>query len=323
MTAPGRSQALIPEPLGGEGFNVTAPGRSQALLPQPLGAEGPLVDAASPVGAAMHCPTTASARHARRQPGHAERVAAAVRLLREASAAHGGRIVQATSLGVEGMVITDLIARHGLAIPVATLDTGLLHEQTLALIPRLEQRYGIRVERHSPAPEALISFVERHGALAMRQSVALRQACCELRKLAPMRRLLAGRDAWVTGLRREQSEHRRGIAARELDADGRHKFYPLHDWTLEDVWQYVADHDVPYNELHDRHYESIGCAPCTRAVAPGEDQRAGRWWWEQQGPRECGLHARPGQGRPTVAAGGAGEPRPRERSAPRQIEAIS
>lgn len=236
---------------------------------------------------------SASARHARKTPGYEQRVAQSVALLRAAARAHAGRIVQATSLGIEGMVITDLIARHGLAVPVATLDTGMLHAQTLALIPLIEARYGIRVERHAPEDAAVQRFVHEHGALAMRQSVELRQACCALRKLQPMQRLLAGRQAWITGLRREQSEHRADVPQHERDADGRSKYYPLADWSLADIWHYAQQHALPYNTLHDEGFPSIGCAPCTRAVAPGEDFRAGRWWWEQGSARECGLHRRP------------------------------
>ena len=237
--------------------------------------------------------TSAIARHAVKTPGHEQRVAHALALLREAAVAHKGRIVQASSLGVEGMVITDLIARHHLPVVVATLDTGALHEETLALIPRIEARYGIKVERYAPAPEQAIQFVRQHGPFAMRQSVELRKACCALRKLEPMQRLLAGHEAWITGLRREQSDHRAEVPFRETDTDGRAKYYPLADWSLEDVWHYVQVHDVPYNALHDQDFPSIGCQPCTRAVAPGEDFRAGRWWWEQGGARECGLHSRP------------------------------
>ena len=236
---------------------------------------------------------SAVAQHAKKTVGYERRVAHALHLLRDAATAHRGRIVQATSLGVEGMVITDLIARHQLPVVVATLDTGALHAQTSALIPRIEARYGIRVERYGPAAEAALHFVRQHGEWAMRQSVDLRRACCALRKLEPMQRLLQGQDAWITGLRREQSEHRAEVPFHETDAQGRDKYYPLADWSLHDVWHYVQVHEVPYNELHDQDYPSIGCQPCTRAVAPGEDFRAGRWWWEQGDARECGLHSRP------------------------------
>ena len=232
--------------------------------------------------------------HAKKTRGFDARVAHAVALLREAAEDHGGRIVQASSLGVEGMVLTDMIARHQLPITVSTLDTGRLHAQTLALIPRIEQRYGLQVQVFAPRQEQVVHFVRRHGENAMFESVDLRKACCDVRKVEPMRRLLEGRSAWVTGLRREQSDTRASVPFFEIDADGREKFYPLADWSEADVWQYVQQHDVPYNALHDQFFPSIGCEPCTRAVSLGEDHRAGRWWWEQDGAaKECGLHMRP------------------------------
>lgn len=236
--------------------------------------------------------TSFDPRHPARPPGHAQRVADALALLRAAADAHRGRVVQATSLGVEGMVITDLIARHQLPIVVATLDTGLLHAQTLALLERIERRYGLRVERFAPEHRDVVHFVHRHGPLAMRDSVELRQACCALRKLEPMQRLLQGHAAWISGLRREQSEHRAAVPFQHTDVDGRIKYHPLADWSLDDVWHYVRTHGVPYNPLHDAGFPSIGCQPCSRAIGPGEDFRAGRWWWEASGPRECGLHHR-------------------------------
>lgn len=231
-------------------------------------------------------------RHARRTRGFGARVAHAAALLREAAEDHAGRIVQVTSLGVEGMVLTDLVARQGLPIAVATLDTGRLHAQTLALLERTEQRYGIAIEVFRPEEVQVVQFVRRHGEGAMFESVARRRECCALRKLEPMQRLLQGRSAWVSGLRREQSELRANVPFFEHDAAGREKFCPLADWSEADVWHYVAVHQVPYNELHDRFYPSIGCEPCTRAVTPGEDARAGRWWWEDAA-KECGLHSRP------------------------------
>lgn len=232
-------------------------------------------------------------RLARRTRGFDARVAHAEALLREATEDHAGRIVQANSLGVEGMVLTDMAARLQLPMAVATLDTGTLHAETLALIPRIRERYGIEVEVFRPQPEAVVRFVRRHGERAMFESVGLRRDCCALRKLEPMARLLAGRSAWVTGLRREQSATRRHVPFFALEDDGREKFYPLADWSDADVWEYVRRHDVPYNALHDQGFPSIGCAPCTRAVSAGEDARAGRWWWEQGEAKECGLHLRP------------------------------
>jgi phosphoadenosine phosphosulfate reductase len=230
--------------------------------------------------------------YARAKPGFDERLAQALDALRSAAAEHPGAIVQATSLGAEDMVVTDLIARHGLAIPLATLDTGALHVQTLALIPRIEQRYGLAVERFAPAREAVIQFIDRHGDQAMYRSIELRKACCGLRKMEPLSRLLAGRSAWVTGLRREQSANRVAVPVRDTDDAGRLKLNPLADWNWNDVWHYIERHDVPYNELHDEFFPSIGCEPCTRAISLGEDLRAGRWWWEDQSAKECGLHVR-------------------------------
>jgi phosphoadenosine phosphosulfate reductase len=219
------------------------------------------------------------------------KLAHTIELLRSAASEHAGRIVQATSLGAEDMVITDLIARHALPIALGTLDTGALHEETLALIPRIEERYGLKVEVFKPKAEAVIEFVDRHGPKAMYQSIELRKGCCGIRKLEPLSRMLAGRSAWVTGLRREQSDNRGNVTYGDRDAEGRVKFNPLADWTWGDVWHYIALNEVPYNPLHDQFYPSIGCAPCTRAIALGEDFRAGRWWWEDENAKECGLHA--------------------------------
>jgi phosphoadenosine phosphosulfate reductase len=219
-----------------------------------------------------------------------ERLAHTVAMLQSAAAEHAGAIVQATSLGAEDMVLTDLIARHQLPIALATLDTGKLHAQTLALIPRIEARYGLTVERHAPPAEDVVHFVRRHGETPMFEGIALRKACCDLRKLQPLARMLSARSAWVTGLRRQQSANRGAVPFSERDAEGRSKFNPLADWSWTDVWHYIATHDVPYNELHDQFFPSIGCEPCTRAIAVGEDFRAGRWWWEEEKAKECGLH---------------------------------
>jgi len=235
----------------------------------------------------------AVALYARPSAAFEQRLARSVALLREAAAEFDDRIVQATSLGAEDMVLTDLIAREGLAIAVATLDTGALHTETLALVPRIAQRYGIAVEVYAPPAEAVVHFVGRHGTDAMLRSVELRKACCALRKLEPLARLLAGRAAWVTGLRREQSDARAEVPERETDAQQRVKLNALADWSWGDVWHYLATRDVPYNPLHDRCMPSIGCAPCTRAIAVGEPFRAGRWWWESAGHKECGLHVAP------------------------------
>ena len=232
----------------------------------------------------------ATALYARPGPGFDERVERTRRLLARAADAHPDAIVQASSLGAEDQVVTDLIARDRLPIAVATLDTGKLHGETLALVEAIRERYGLFVERYRPIHEAVVAFVDRHGDDAMRKSVELRKACCALRKVEPLGRMLAGRTAWITGLRREQSNDRAAVEFEAVDDHGRTKLSPLADWSWGDVWHYLRLHEVPYNTLHDAFFPSIGCAPCTRAVAVGEDFRAGRWWWEDAAAKECGLH---------------------------------
>ena len=233
---------------------------------------------------------SATALYARETPGFEARVQNALAVLQRAVAEHAGRVVQATSLGAEDMVITDLIARHRLAIAVSTLQTGMLHAETTALIPAIESRYALAVEVYEPVNESVVTFVRKNGERAMYDSVELRKGCCAIRKLEPLSRMLKDRSAWVTGMRREQSNDRGTVAFSELDDKGRTKFNPLADWSWADIWQYIASNDVPYNSLHDQFFPSIGCAPCTRAIAVGEDFRSGRWWWEAEGAKECGLH---------------------------------
>jgi len=232
----------------------------------------------------------AIALYARQSAGFEARVAHALALLRRAAAEHPGQIVQATSLGAEDMVLTDLIARHDLPIAIGTLQTGMLHAETVGLIGTIESRYALDVEVYEPVQESVVHFVARHGERAMYDSIDLRKGCCAVRKLEPLARMLADRSAWVTGMRREQSANRGTVEFSELDDKGRTKFNPLADWSWADVWQYIAVNGVPYNPLHDQFFPSIGCAPCTRAIAVGEDFRAGRWWWEAEGAKECGLH---------------------------------
>ena len=234
--------------------------------------------------------TTAIRLYARPSAEFDTRVGQAVTALQAAASDHPGRIVQSTSLGVEDMVVTDLIARHKIAISLSTLNTGMLHAETVALIGRIESTYCLSVQVFEPVSEAAIHFVKQHGERAMFDSLALRKACCAVRKMEPLARMLTGQTAWVTGLRREQSAHRGGVPFSEQDDAGRTKFNPLADWTWGDVWHYISAHNVPYNPLHDAYMPSIGCAPCTRAIAVGEDFRAGRWWWEAEGAKECGLH---------------------------------
>jgi phosphoadenosine phosphosulfate reductase len=237
---------------------------------------------------------SAIALYARRTQGYDQRVAAAVATLGQAAAEHPGTAVQATSLGAEDMVITDLIQRHDLGIPIATLETGALHAETMVLIDRIRVHYGVEVQVFKPQAEAVVQFVQTNGEKAMYESIALRKACCSVRKLEPLARLLNGSRAWVTGLRREQSDARSEVRAVERDGNGRTKVSPLVEWSWADVWHYISTHGVPFNPLHDAFMPSIGCEPCTRAIAVGEPFRAGRWWWEDEAAKECGLHVKTG-----------------------------
>jgi phosphoadenosine phosphosulfate reductase len=228
--------------------------------------------------------------YARETAGFSDRLAQTVGELTDAAAAFAGRVVQASSLGAEDMVITDLIARHQLGIPVATLETGMLHPQTLELLQRTQAHYGLAIEVYRPVETSVVHFVQTHGDQAMYQSLELRKACCGVRKMEPLGRMLAGRGAWITGLRREQSDARGQVLVQDRDDQGRIKYNPLAEWSWADVWHYLQSHGVPYNPLHDAFMPSIGCAPCTRAIAVGEDFRSGRWWWENESAKECGLH---------------------------------
>jgi len=224
------------------------------------------------------------------------RIITASSRLREAVAKHTPAVF-ASSLGAEDMVILDLLDRLALEVEVFTLDTGRLHEETHALLAQARQRYRRSIRVFHPDAAALETFVSAHGSNAFYDAIALRKRCCEIRKLEPLRRALDGKRLWITGLRREQSVTRADVQVLAEDAvNGLLKLNPLADWNGTDVWAYVRRFDVPTNLLHQRGFPSIGCAPCTRAVRPGEDERAGRWWWEQPESRECGLHVDP-QGR--------------------------
>ncbi len=198
-----------------------------------------------------------------------------------------------TSFGAEDMVLIDAIARGRLGIDIATLDTGRLPEQTHDLWRTVESTYARKVLSFHPQAEALGQYIRTNGANAFYDSVAQRMQCCGIRKVEPLGRALKGRAAWITGMRREQAASRAYILLEESDAEhGLVKFNPLADWSTDEVWQYLNQYEVPHNRLHDLGYPSIGCAPCTRAIQAGEDPRAGRWWWEQAGAKECGLHIR-------------------------------
>lgn len=201
--------------------------------------------------------------------------------------------VFANSFGAEDMVLTDLISKQHRGIEIFTLDTGRLPAETYALMQKTREHYAIDITPYFPRHEEIEAYMQQNGPNGFYASVDLRKQCCAIRKIEPLRRALAGKQAWITGLRREQAPTRKDLTEMEWDADNQmRKFNPLIDWTHDDVWNYIREHQVPYNALHDLNYPSIGCAPCTRAIAVGEDIRAGRWWWENPETKECGLHAR-------------------------------
>jgi phosphoadenosine phosphosulfate reductase len=204
----------------------------------------------------------------------------------------GARAALASSFGVEDMVLIDLARRHAPSLRVFTLDTGRLSPETYDLIEVVRNRYGVAVESFFPERERVEALESTQGYFSFRKSLEARKECCAIRKVEPLRRALVGREAWVTGLRREQSVTRTDVELVEVDTShgGLLKLNPLAAWTQREVWAYIQAHGVPYNALHDRGYPSIGCAPCTRAVKPYEDARAGRWWWESREHSECGLH---------------------------------
>ncbi|MCA1857872.1 phosphoadenylyl-sulfate reductase [Massilia oculi] len=199
--------------------------------------------------------------------------------------------VFASSLAAEDMVLLDLILKAELPIGIFSLETGRLHAETLDMLDRVRATYGIDIALFKPQPEAVQAYVAKNGLNAFYDSVEMRKECCRIRKVEPLGRALAGKRAWITGQRRAQSTTRAELAVQEMDAaHGMQKFNPLADWSEQDVWEYLRTQHVPYNALHERGYPSIGCEPCTRAVQPGEDVRAGRWWWENPESKECGLH---------------------------------
>lgn len=206
----------------------------------------------------------------------------------------GGAAAIASSFGVEDVVLIDLAARHAPRMRLFTLDTGRLHSETYELMEEVRQRYGIAIETYFPERASVETLVREKGYFSFRLSIDERKECCAIRKVEPLRRALAGRAAWVTGLRREQSVTRADVEVLEIDEahGGIAKLNPLAAWSEAQVWEYARAHRVPTNALHVRGFPSIGCAPCTRAIAPGEDPRAGRWWWEAPEHKECGLHLR-------------------------------
>ena len=244
-------------------------------------------------GAQGNAPS-AIALHANPSVNFADKVAETVALLKQA-ADEFSPVTQASSLGAEDVVITHLINHNALNIPVFVLETGALHRETLALLERTQAHSVAPVKVYRPSTEKVIAFVKTHGQDAMYESLELRKACCQVRKLEPLAEALKGQRAWVTGLRREQSSNRAEVPLIDRADEapkGQIKLNPLANWTWGDVWHYISIHQVDYNPLHDQFFPSIGCAPCTRAISLGEEFRAGRWWWEDEAAKECGLHAK-------------------------------
>ena len=222
-----------------------------------------------------------------------EQKASAVREHLSAAVRRHGRVVYSNSLGAEAMVLTDIIWAHVPEIDIFSIDTGRLHEETYELLEKLQRRYKRKIRLVYPDAQALEKLVADQGVNGFFHSLEARLACCHVRKVEPFKRAIAGYSAWVTGVRREQSATRAQAQPIEWDAENSlHKVSPLLDWTEEHVWQYIRARKLPYNSLHDKQFPSIGCSPCTRAIQPGENRRAGRWWWEQPESRECGLHPR-------------------------------
>jgi phosphoadenosine phosphosulfate reductase len=201
-----------------------------------------------------------------------------------------GQLVFSTSLGQEDQVITQIIARHQLPVEIFTLDTGRLFYETYDLLARTIIKYGVDIKTYYPNTQSVENFVREKGINSFYESVDNRKSCCYIRKVEPLQRALAGKMVWITGLRAEQSTNRQQMKKLEWDSVNQIlKYNPLLDWTMDRMLDYIEGNKIPYNPLHDKGYISIGCAPCTRAIAPGEDPRAGRWWWESS-HKECGLH---------------------------------
>ena len=249
----------------------------------------------------LHSAREASALDARLSSSPAPEV---VRHIAELCAATETPLKLASSLGAEDQVLTHMLLEHAPDARPFVLDTGRLHQQTYDLMSRMMTRYGFTYEVYAPQAEAVQELVSANGPNLFYTSVENRKRCCFVRKVEPLNRALAGAGAWMTGLRRAQSADRADTPV--VDWDVGHslmKVNPLATWSEQQVWDYLRDHRVPYNELHDQGFPSIGCEPCTRAIAEGEDPRAGRWWWENDAAKECGLHT---GAVPATEAGSAG-----------------
>ncbi len=206
---------------------------------------------------------------------------------------YGEKIVLSTSLGLEDQVLTEMVMGQNKEVEVFTLDTGRLFPETYDLIARTNKHFGIRMKTYFPEAEKVEDMVAHHGINLFYDGVEKRKMCCGIRKVAQLPRAFKGKEAWICGLRKDQSVSRFFSSLVEWDANnGLVKINPLIQWTEKQVMAYIKEHKIPYNLLHDRGFPSIGCEPCTRAVEPGEDSRAGRWWWENEAHKECGLHKR-------------------------------
>ena len=204
-----------------------------------------------------------------------------------------GEVIFSTSLGYEDQVITDLVLANNIPIQIFTLDTGRMFAETYSVWKKTNDRYDTKIEAMFPKQATVESLMTSKGPYSMYDSVENRKECCFIRKIEPLNRALAGRKVWITGIRAEQSPNRQTLTQLEWDdAHNLFKFHPLMDWTFDAVKEYIHDNNVPYNPLHDRGFVSIGCQPCTRAIQPDEDFRAGRWWWEDNSKKECGLHVK-------------------------------
>ncbi len=238
-------------------------------------------------------------RNARPSADFDARLAQTIDVLQQAAreyapltAGAASRVSQASSLGAEDVVISHLINSLQLDIGIFVLETGQLHPETLALLAQLQATSRAPVQVFKPAQEAVVQFVAREGQDAMYRNIDLRKACCQIRKMEPLARALDGKSAWITGLRREQSGARAEVPLVDRSDATRVKFNPLTNWSWGDVWHFIALNHIAYNPLHDQFFPSIGCVPCTRAISLGEDFRAGRWWWEDEAAKECGLHVK-------------------------------
>ncbi len=223
------------------------------------------------------------------------RIDESIKLLKQAEDQFAPNLVFACSFGAEDVVLIDLISKYSPSIQIITLDTGRLPQPTYDVMDACRAKYGINIQVCFPDADAVEKMVNEHGLNLFYHSVENRKRCCEVRKIHPLRRALSGKKAWITGVRREQADSRHDMAAVEDDTFfGLKKFNPLIEWAEDEIWTYIREFDVPYNALHDQHYPSIGCLPCTRSITVGEDPRSGRWWWEHEnGVSECGLHASP------------------------------